>query len=102
MGERFTFQPTEAFYEPFQISTRLDTIIARYDIAPGQMVTVIISQSPNQIMLIRWGLMPHGAKEENTTYKMIDAQTASEQTLLAKSVNHPCWGIRLPPHMLSV
>jgi putative SOS response-associated peptidase YedK len=51
---------------------------------------------------MRWGLIPHWAKEEKTAYKMINAQTASEQTLLVKSVNHPCWGILLPPHLLSV
>jgi putative SOS response-associated peptidase YedK len=56
----------------------------------------------NQVILMRWGLIPHWAKEEKTAYKMINAQTASEQTLLVKSVNHPCWGILLPPHLLSV
>jgi putative SOS response-associated peptidase YedK len=38
------------------------------------MVLVIISQSPNQVMLMRWGLIPHWAKEEKTSYKMINAR----------------------------
>ena len=46
MCGRFTFQPTEAFYERFQIINRLDGLVARYNIAPGQMVPVIIAQSP--------------------------------------------------------
>jgi putative SOS response-associated peptidase YedK len=74
MCGRFTFQPTEEFYERFQIVNRLDGLVARYNIAPGQMVPVVISQSPNQVMLMRWGLIPHWAKEEKTAYKMINAR----------------------------
>jgi putative SOS response-associated peptidase YedK len=55
MCGRFTVQPSEAFYERFAISNRLDTLIARYNIAPGQMVPVIIANSPRQIVLMRWG-----------------------------------------------
>jgi putative SOS response-associated peptidase YedK len=74
MCGRFTFQPTEEFYERFHITNRLDSLVARYNIAPGQMVPVIISQSPNQVVLMRWGLIPHWAKEEKTAYKMINAR----------------------------
>jgi putative SOS response-associated peptidase YedK len=74
MCGRFTFQLTEEFYERFQIINRLDDLVAHYNIAPGQMVPVIISQSPNQVMLMRWGLIPHWAKEEKTAYKMINAR----------------------------
>jgi putative SOS response-associated peptidase YedK len=74
MCGRYTFQPTEEFYERFRIMNRLDGLVARYNIAPGQMVPVIISQSPNQVMLMRWGLIPHWAKDEKTAYKMINAR----------------------------
>jgi putative SOS response-associated peptidase YedK len=74
MCGRFSFQPTEAFYKRFQITNRLDGLVARYNIAPGQMVPVIISQNPNQVMLMRWGLIPHWAKDEKTAYKMINAR----------------------------
>jgi putative SOS response-associated peptidase YedK len=46
MCGRFTFQPTEAFYGRFQISNRLDSLVPRYNIAPRQMVPVIIANSP--------------------------------------------------------
>jgi putative SOS response-associated peptidase YedK len=71
---RFTFQPTEEFYERFQIINRLDSVVPRYNIAPGQMVPVVISQSPNQVVLMRWGLIPHWAKDAKTAYKMINAR----------------------------
>jgi putative SOS response-associated peptidase YedK len=46
MCGRFTFPPTEAFDARFQLSTRLDALSGRYHIAPGQMVPVIIADSP--------------------------------------------------------
>src|ERR671924_2250897 len=74
MCGRFPFQPTEAVYERFHIVNRLDGLTARYNIAPGQMVPVIIAQSPRRIVLMRWGLIPHWAKDEKTAYKMINAR----------------------------
>jgi putative SOS response-associated peptidase YedK len=53
MCGRFAFQPTEAVYKRFQISNHLDSLVPRYNIAPGQMVPVIIAQSPRRIMLMR-------------------------------------------------
>ncbi len=69
---RFTFQPTEAFYERFKIRHRLDALLPRYNIAPGQMVPVIIANSPRRMVLMRWGLIPHWAKDQKTAYKMIN------------------------------
>jgi putative SOS response-associated peptidase YedK len=71
---RFTFQPSEAFGARFQLSHRLDALTARYNIAPGQMVPVIIAPSPRRMVLMRWGLVPHWAKDEKTAYKMINAR----------------------------
>jgi putative SOS response-associated peptidase YedK len=74
MCGRFTFQPTEAVYKRFQISNHLDSLVPRYNIAPGQMVPVIIANSPRRIVLMRWGLIPHWAKDAKTAYKMINAR----------------------------
>jgi putative SOS response-associated peptidase YedK len=74
MCGRFTLQPTEAVYERFEISNRLDALVPRYNIAPGQMVPVIIAQGLRRIVLMRWGLIPHWAKDEKTAYKMINAR----------------------------
>src|SRR5688500_14853188 len=74
MCGRFTLEPTGHFYERFQLSNRLDSLTAHFNIAPGQMVPVVISHSPNQLVLMRWGLIPHWAKEEKTAYKMINAR----------------------------
>jgi putative SOS response-associated peptidase YedK len=74
MCGRFTFQPTEALYARFELSNRLDALTARYNIAPGQMVPVIVANSSRRIVLMRWGLIPHWAKDEKTAYKMINAR----------------------------
>jgi putative SOS response-associated peptidase YedK len=74
MCGRYTFQPTEEFYRQFNIANRLDGLVARYNIAPGQMVPVIIANSPRRIVFMRWGLIPHWAKDQKTAYKMINAR----------------------------
>ena len=74
MCGRYTFQPTEEFYRRFNLANRLNGLMPRYNIAPGQMVPVIIAQSPRLIVRMRWGLIPHWAKDQKTAYKMINAR----------------------------
>jgi putative SOS response-associated peptidase YedK len=74
MCGRFTLEPTEEFYEWFQIDNRLDSLVPRYNIAPGQMVPVIIGNSSHHLVLMRWGLIPHWAKDQKVGYKMINAR----------------------------
>jgi putative SOS response-associated peptidase YedK len=83
MCGRFTFQPTEAVYARFEISNRLDALTARYNIAPGQMVPVIIAHSPRQVVLMRWGLIPHWATDQKTADKMINARVETLTQWLA-------------------
>jgi hypothetical protein len=59
MCGRFTFQPTEEFYERFRIVHRLDALVARDTIALGQMVPVIIvSRLVNTPTIAHKTLMP--------------------------------------------
>jgi putative SOS response-associated peptidase YedK len=58
MCGRFTLDLTTKFSERFKISNRLDGLTARYNIAPSQDVPVIIRNSPNRIVMMRWGLIP--------------------------------------------
>jgi putative SOS response-associated peptidase YedK len=74
MCGRFTLDPTTKFEERFNVSNQLENRTARYNIAPSQDVPVIIRQSPNHIMLMRWGLIPHWAKDESIGSKMINAR----------------------------
>jgi putative SOS response-associated peptidase YedK len=68
MCGRFTLDPTTKFEERFKVSNRLEKRSARYNIAPTQDVPVIVRNSPNRIMMMRWGLIPYWAKDESIGY----------------------------------
>ncbi len=74
MCGRFTLEPTITFYERFAITNRTADLVPRYNIAPGQDVPVVLRHSPNRLMLMRWGLIPHWAKDEKVGYKMSNAR----------------------------
>jgi putative SOS response-associated peptidase YedK len=74
MCGRFTLEPTAKFYERFHIENRLDSLTPRYNIAPGQQVPVVISKSPNRVLMMQWGLIPSWAKDPKISYKMINAR----------------------------
>ena len=74
MCGRYVLDPTDKFYNRFQIENRLDELGPRYNIAPTQIVPVVISKSPNRVMLMKWGLIPHWAKDPKIGYKMINAR----------------------------
>jgi len=44
------------------LANRNFDIQPRYNIAPGQMNPVVVSQSPNTLQPMLWGLIPHWAK----------------------------------------
>lgn len=46
----------------------------RYNAAPSQRLPVITNQSPEEINLYRWGLIPHWAKDISIGNKMINAR----------------------------
>jgi putative SOS response-associated peptidase YedK len=74
MCGRFTLEPTEEFYEWFQLDHRLESLRPRYNIAPGQMVPVVVADSTHHLVLMRWGLIPRWAKDAKIGYKMINAR----------------------------
>lgn len=80
MCGRYTLIPNENFYERFEIDNRLDNLEASYNIAPGQFQPVIISNSPNQIQLMRWGLIPSWAKDPKIAYHTINAKAETVAT----------------------
>lgn len=50
---------------------------ARYNIAPSQPIAVVRSKKNapgRQLEMMRWGLIPHWAKDEKLGYKMINAR----------------------------
>jgi putative SOS response-associated peptidase YedK len=54
------------------------------------MVPVIIANSPRRIVRMRWGLIPHWAKDQKTAYKMINArvETLTQQPAFRGLLSH--------------
>jgi putative SOS response-associated peptidase YedK len=73
----------EALAERFQITVP-ETVSERYNVAPGQRVLAVRrgEDSAREATLLRWGLIPHWAKDARIAYKMINARA---ETLLEKS-----------------
>lgn len=57
------------------------TLEPRYNAAPTQTLPVILNQEPDQIQLLRWGLVPRWAKDASGAAKMINvrAETVEEK-----------------------
>lgn len=62
LQDRFGFPASHINYRP------------RYNLAPGQEALVVLDEDGRQGVMLRWGLVPHWAKEPNTGYKMINAR----------------------------
>lgn len=65
----------------FNVKKVPDAIVPLFNIAPDGDVSVILNESPKEVSLARWGLIPSWSKEEKTQYSMINARA---ETLLEK------------------
>ena len=88
IGERFQVSVPEGYSE-------------RFDLAPTQKALIVRErEGGREALMARWGLLPHWAKDERISYKLIDARA---ETLLEKpsipvtgrQVPLPCRGGRL-------
>jgi putative SOS response-associated peptidase YedK len=52
----------------------------RFNVAPTQEHPIIISQSPNQMIMMRWGLVPFWAKDPKIGNRLINARAESVAT----------------------
>ena len=72
--------------ERFNVALPDDTEL-RYNVAPSQPVLTVTERSAGRELLIaRWGLVPHWAKEPKIGFKMINARA---ETLTEKSAYKP-------------
>jgi len=79
---RFTSsQPREAIAERFQVAVP-EGYSERYNLAPTQRALIVRERDDDyEAALVRWGLLPHWAKDERIAYKLINARA---ETLLGK------------------
>lgn len=65
--------------ERFSASLPKDPIPQRFNAAPSQELPVILNQSPHQISLVTWGLIPHWARATSKMKAQINARVESAQ-----------------------
>ena len=65
----------------FNVKKVPDGVESLFNIAPQQNIAAILNEAPDEISLVRWGLLPSWSKEEKTPYSMINARA---ETLLEK------------------
>jgi putative SOS response-associated peptidase YedK len=78
MCGRFTISKTEQELEKrFGANFYSKVLEARYNVAPTQNCAVIRDRKPDEIELLRWGLVPIWAKDEQIGSRMINARIES-------------------------
>ena len=83
MCGRFAFRASrKRLKEEFDLpgpEDALPELPARYNIAPGTDIAAIRQrpESPRELAMLRWGLIPSWAKDKKTGYRMINARAES-------------------------
>ncbi len=65
----------------FNVKKIVEDVVPLFNIAPDSDIQVILNDTPDEVSLVRWGLLPCWAKEEKSSYSMINARG---ETLLEK------------------
>lgn len=74
MCGRYALVETDALQTRFDISGTMPDLAPRYNVAPTQILPVVVRNSPNRIALMRWGLIPSWAKDASGAGRMINAR----------------------------
>ncbi len=80
MCGRFTLTHVYGFFTRFQLMDQQAQLTPRFNVAPSQEHPIIISQSPNQMIMMRWGLVPFWAKDPKIGNRLINARAESVAT----------------------
>lgn len=74
MCGRYVLGDIAALAARFDVTVDPSTTAPRYNVAPTQTMPVVVKQSPNRLVMMRWGLVPSWAKEGKTEQLMINAR----------------------------
>jgi len=80
MCGRFALAHVAGFWTRFAVIDRQATLEPRFNIAPSQMVPVILSSSPNKAVIMKWGLVPFWAKDPKIGNRLINARAETIAT----------------------
>ncbi|HLE48831.1 MAG TPA: SOS response-associated peptidase [Patescibacteria group bacterium] len=74
MCGRYTLATTTKYKKRFGLLDSPPKFDESYNISPGTINPVVVKNSPNKIVLMKWGLVPFWSKDPKIGYKMINAR----------------------------
>jgi len=80
MCGRFAITHIAGFWSRFAVIDYLAAFGPRFNIAPSQLVPIIVSGSSNKAIMMKWGLVPFWAKDPKIGNKMINARAETVST----------------------
>lgn len=81
MCGRYAFTPDFDFYNHYQTKNKLPSLESFTSARPGQFLPVVYRDKDNIINVMRWGLIPHWAKNLDFGAKLFNARS---ETILEK------------------
>lgn len=72
MCGRFSVTKTDGLAKRFKV--KAVKVKPMYNAAPSQQTPVVLNDAPDEIQLLKWGLIPHWAKDPKIGYRMINAR----------------------------
>ena len=70
----------EELSQRFHATVELIKLTSSYNVTPGSYIPAVIQQSPNTVVLMKWGLIPHWSKEFRVKYSTINARAENLST----------------------
>lgn len=80
-GRYSLYQPLDALAIILDLESPGFEFEPRYNAAPTQILPIILNESPHQLSMLRWGLIPSWAKDRAIGNKMLNARA---ETVLEK------------------
>jgi putative SOS response-associated peptidase YedK len=84
MCGRYSLEFDEGFYKRFKLSNKL-SFETNYNSAPGQLLPVIVSHSPNTMEFMKWGLIPFWEEKNQKPKGLINIR---QDTITTKKWAH--------------
>jgi Uncharacterized conserved protein len=64
----------ETLQRRFEFATSATALEPRYNLAPSQNAPTVVREDERILKMMRWGLVPHWAKDDSIGYKLINAR----------------------------
>jgi putative SOS response-associated peptidase YedK len=80
MCGRFALAHIAGFWTRFAVIDQQAKLEPRFNIAPSQMVPIVVSGSANKVVMMKWGLVPFWAKDPKIGNRLINARAETVAT----------------------